>query len=310
MKCAAERMPVSAPFSNAYFNYVGAAALMDRLAEETLLMQGPSGSMLMQDADAARVPSAFWNVAEPQTVEHLHALYAAAGAQVLITNTFQASGPALERDGITQTVAEVNRAGVACARAAHPEHVVGSIGPCGVDWFHEDDAAFRQARAAYRDQAWSLLAAGVDALLLETFTSVRAATPALAGALDVAAGMPIFLSFVIDNEGCLVGDGLTCEGAVVWAEKHGADAVGVNCCSLAAAGAAVPRMAHAARTPVMVRPHGGLPAIAEDGTPVWSEDVDAFAQACQAWRADGARMLGGCCGTTPATVAAMADALY
>ena len=167
----------SANDSAEYYNRAGAAELMRRLSDETLLMQGPMGSMLMSEPGAEDIPPAFWNLAEPQTVRRIHQLYEAAGAQVLLTNTFQASAPALERDGIAPSAAEVNRAAVDNARAAHGEVVVGSIGPCGIEWMREDSPEFRAARAAYREQATALLTAGVDAVMLETFCSIRDLQP-------------------------------------------------------------------------------------------------------------------------------------
>ncbi len=136
----------SANDSAEYYNRAGAAEFMRRLSDETLLMQGPMGSMLMSEPGAEDIPPAFWNLAEPQTVRRIHQLYEAAGAQVLLTNTFQASAPALERDGIAPSAAEVNRAAVDNARAAHGEVVVGSIGPCGIEWMREDSPEFRAAR--------------------------------------------------------------------------------------------------------------------------------------------------------------------
>lgn len=299
----------SANDSAEYYNRAGAAEFMRRLSDETLLMQGPMGSMLMSEPGAEDIPPAFWNLAEPQAVWRIHQLYEAAGAQVLLTNTFQASAPALERDGIAPSAAEVNRAAVDNARAAHGEVVVGSIGPCGIEWMREDSPEFRAARAAYREQATALLTAGVDAVMLETFCSIRDLQPALAGAVDAAWGMPIMMSFAINEDGELLGDGLTIEGAVVFAEKHGAHAVGVNCCSIAAADAAVPRLVRAARTPVMVRPNAGLPLRAEDGSLTWHEESLSFANACIRWREAGAHLVGACCGATPRTTAAMSDAL-
>lgn len=293
----------------AYYNRTGAVELMRRLREETLLAQGPMGSVLMSQVGAADIPAAFWNLAEPQTVANIHRLYAAAGAQVLITNTFQASAPALDRDEIMPDAHEVNRAAVNLARAARPEVLLGSIGPCGITWFHEDEPAYRVARAAYREQAHALLTAGVDGVLLETFTSIRDLQPALAGVGDAADGMPVLVSFAITDAGDLIGDGLTIEGAIVYAERHGACAVGVNCCSIAAATAAVPRMVAAARTPVMVRPNAGDPVRTADDALAWHEDSAAFARACRVWRDAGAHLVGACCGATAATTVAMADAL-
>lgn len=292
-----------------YYNRAGAAEFMARLEREPLLMQGPMGSVLMADAGARDVPAAFWNLAEPQTVMHIHRLYEAAGAHILLTNTFQASHPALERDEIMPPMSEVNRAAVDNARAAHPQVLVGSMGPCGIDWTLPDSPEFRAARDAYRAQAHALLAAGVDALLLETFTSIRDVEPAIKGACDAADGMPVLVSFVVGEDANLLGDGLTIEGAVLYAEKHGARAVGVNCCSLEAATAAVPRMVRAARTPVMVRPNAGNPVEAEDGSLVWDERPERFAHACVEWLQAGARIVGGCCGTTARTTSALADVL-
>ena len=292
-----------------YYNRTGAAEFMARLEREPLLVQGPMGSVLMAAAGARDVPAAFWNLAEPQTVMRIHRLYEAAGAQILLTNTFQASLPALERDEIMPSMAEVNRAAVDNARAAHPQALVGSMGPCGIDWTLPDSPEFRAARDAYRAQAHALLAAGVDALLLETFTSIRDVEPAIKGACDAADGMPVLVSFSIGEDTNLLGDGLTIEGAVLYAEKHGARAVGVNCCSMEAATAAVPRMVRAARTPVMVRPNAGNLVEAEDGSLVWDERPERFARACAEWLQAGARMVGSCCGTTARTTSALADVL-
>ena len=110
-----------------YYNRFGAEELTRRLSSETLLAQGPMGSVLLSEYDAADIPPAFWNLAEPQTVSRIHRLYVAAGAQVLITNTFQASSYALKHDQIAPSVAEVNRGAVDDVRQAHPQLLLGSM---------------------------------------------------------------------------------------------------------------------------------------------------------------------------------------
>lgn len=292
-----------------YYNRVDAQELLADLECETILMQGPMGSLLMSEPDAEDIPPAFWNLAEPQTVQRLHQLYVAAGAQVLLTNTFQATAPALERAGIARSMEEVNRAAVDSARKAGRVFVVGSMGPCGIEWSREDSPEYRAARAAYREQASALFEAGVAAVMLETFSSIRELDPALAGTMDVADGMPVFVSFAVDNQGCLLGDGLTIEGAVVHAEKRGVASVGVNCCSLEAADEVLPRLRKAARTPVSVRPNVGDPFMTEDASIAWPDRDSSFARRCVRWRATGANLVGCCCGGTPATTAAMSDAL-
>ncbi len=301
--------PRGVTYETAYYNRFGAEEFRRRIQRETLVVQGPTGSVLMGAWDASDIPPALWNVAEPQSVANMHQLYEAAGAQVLITNTFQASAPALARDSIRASVAEINRTAVDEARSAHPQLLMGSMGPCGISWIRDDGPEYRAARAAYREQAHALLSAGVDALLLETFTSIRDLEPALAGVNDVRDGMPLVVSFAAGADACLLGDHLPLEAAVLIAEKAGADTVGVNCCALEEAAPCVAALVRAARTPVMVRPNAGAPVRAEDGSLLWQEDPEAFAQAALAWAGAGARLVGSCCGTSARTTAAIAEAL-
>lgn len=149
---------------------------------------------MLSEYDAADIPPAFWNLAEPQTVSRIHRLYVAAGAQVLITNTFQASSYALKHDQIAPSVAEVNRGAVDDARQAHPQLLLGSMGPIGIEWFAEDSVEYREIRGIASEQAHALLNAGVDGLLIETVTSIRNLQPMLAGARDAADGMPVLVS--------------------------------------------------------------------------------------------------------------------
>lgn len=296
----------AAPDTSLY-NRVGAEAFLARMAEGApLVMQGPTGTVLMSQPGGEEIPAAAWNLSEPQTVERVHALYEAAGADALITNSFQASAPALARDSVRQSVSAVNRAAVDCARCVGTGFVLGSMGSCCIEWIAEDSPSYREARAAYREQAHALLAAGADGLLLETFVSLRELQPALAGVADVADGMPFLVSFAVNEDGDLLGDGQNIEAAAIYAAEHGAAAVGVNCCSVAAATAAVPRMAQAVGLPLMVRPNAGNPHRNEDGRLVWDEDPLAFAAAVHGWVAGGACMVGSCCGTTALTTCALA----
>ena len=291
------------------YDRVGAERLLGLLSTGALLCQGPMGSILMGELDAQDIPAAYWNLAEPEEVTRIHQLYVNAGAQVLLTNTFQASAPALARDHVGGGVSLVNAEAVACAHAAGGRNVLGSVGPAGIEWFEGDSPEFREARDAYREQVQALFGAGVQACMLETFTSIRGLQPALAGALDVSDGMPLFVSFAVDDAGNLLGDGLNIEAACIWAEKHGAQGVGVNCCSLAAATECVPRMRQSARGIISVRPSAGLPEYSEGSAPVWHEDPEAFAAASIQWARDGARLIGSCCGTTAVTTCAMAESL-
>lgn len=296
-------------FDPARFDRAGTAWLEEHLGKDTLLMQGPMGSELMGQVGSAQVPPAFWNVADPHEVERIHWMYRTVGADIMLTNTFQASGPALERDEVRAGMERVNRAAVACALHAGAPCTLGSMGPCGISWLADDTPEYRAVIAAYREQAYALLDAGCHGIVLETFIALRELEAALGAVQSVADGMPVLVSYAIDDEGNLLGDGLNIEAACMFAESHGARAVGVNCCSLEAATAAVPRMVRAVSVPVMVRPNAGDPQVDDEGQLHWYELPDDFAAACERWCADGALIVGGCCGTGPRTTCALSGCL-
>ena len=296
-------------FDPARFDRAGTAWLEEHLGKDTLLMQGPMGSGLMGQVGSAQVPPAFWNVADPHEVERIHWMYRTVGADIMLTNTFQASGPALERGEVRAGMERVNRAAVACALHAGAPCTLGSMGPCGISWLADDTPEYRAVIAAYREQAYALLDAGCHGIVLETFTALRELEAALGAVQSVADGMPVLVSYAIDDEGNLLGDGLNIEAACMFAESHGARAVGVNCCSLEAATAAVPRMVRAVSVPVMVRPNAGDPQVDDEGQLHWYELPDDFAATCERWCADGALIVGGCCGTGPRTTCALSGCL-
>ncbi len=292
------------------FDAAGSTWLRERLdAGDILLMQGPMGSELMRQVGAADIPAALWNVADPHEVERIHWLYRMAGADIMLTNTFQASAPALVHDEVDAGMERVNRAAVACALHAGARCTLASIGPCGIAWVSEDAPEYREAADAYRDQAYVLLDAGAHGIVLETFTALRELELALRAVRSVACDLPVLVSFAIDEAGNLLGDGVNIEAACMLAERKGAEAVGVNCCSVAAATHAVPRMARAVSLPLMVRPNAGDPQRDEYGSLTWDERPEAFSSAFSAWRAAGARIVGGCCGTGVRTASVLAGCL-
>lgn len=303
----AQAVPDAVPpaFDAADYRLEEGAAFASQLGQGRLVVQGPMGTALMAQPGAEEIPAAYWNLAEPETVTRLHALYLAAGADVLLTNSFQAQGPALERDGVYASVREVNAAAVRAAYRAGGRLVLGSVGPCGIGWIAQDSPEFRRARSVYRVQIHALLSAGATGIMVETLTCVNDIIAALTAAADVAAGMPVLTSFAVDDAGNLLSDGLPLETAVLYAEKHGAASVGVNCCSLAAADAAVDRLLAVARTPVSVRPNAGDPHRDDDGQLAWDEDPDAFGRAAARWAAAGVALVGSCCGTTARTTCAL-----
>lgn len=296
------------------YNVLLARELRDALAGAPMVAQGPMGSALMGEPCGEGVPAAAWNLEEPEAVERWHRRYIEAGAQVLITNTFQASRPALDRDRIDASVATVNRSAVDCARRAAVDGVeapflLGSIGPCGLDWIGDEDETRIRARAAYAEQAQALLEGGVDGLLLETFTTSRHVEPALEAVKEVCCGMPYLVSFAVGRSGDLLGIDVNIEAAVLFAEQQGASAVGINCCPLETASSVASRLVDTARTPTMIRPNAGAPHRDRDGALIWDEDPGALAKQASVWADAGIALIGTCCGYSPRATWAIADAL-
>ena len=295
------------------YNFGLGAEFLTRLnhTSQTLVAQGPTGTLLMAETSGENIPAAFWNMAEPSTIEYIHRLYCAAGAEVLITNTFQANRRSLDEDDIFASVDSVCDYAVRSALLPEASYILGSVGPVAnlEVGYRDDSEEYALAHALYCEQVHALLNAGAHGILLETFSSINQLAPALRAANDVAAGMPVLVSFAINEEGNLLADVMNIEGAIIWAEKHGAHSVGINCCSVETAEAVVPRMLAAARTPVTVRPSAGVPERTGDGNLEWANIDDEMSRLAPLWRDAGVSMIGSCCGTNQATTCSIVDAL-
>ncbi len=235
--------------------------------------------------DQVRDDPCLWNLEHPERVLAIHARDRAAGAEALTTNTFGASRPVLERFGRSGDLERINQAAVALARSAGGPgaFVLGNLGPRVAE---EPGAAAHQARV--------LAQAGVDALVMETFTALPAVR-VLDELTDADPSWPPLLVSLWqwpEAAGALAGRLM----------DHGAAAVGMNCQAGAAAALAFARsIADIASIPLYLRPS----AVAGQA----DSDPEAFARAVPAWVAAGGRMLGGCCGTTERHVATIRQAL-
>lgn len=284
----------AASYPTDHYNRPGAEGFLARLAAGTLVVQGPLDGPLAAQPGGEDIPATAWNTSEPQLIERLHALYLAAGADVLLTNTARANALLLEADQVHRSVAAVCRAAVDCARRAGGRMVLGSIGPSGQMWTAEDSPEYRAARALCREQAYELLRAGVDGLLLDGIASIRELEPALAGALDVADGMPALASFALDTAGNLQGDGLNIEAAAMLAEKRGVAVVGAECPTTTCAVDAAERLRRATALPLMIRAEG---------------TDEKLAAAAPRLAEQGACLIGGLSDSTPRTCCALFDSL-
>ena len=239
----------------------------------------------------------------PQTLTAIHAEYAAAGAELLLANTFGANARKLAGSG--HTVAEVVAASIACAKqaAAPCGALVGlDIGPLGELLAPAGTLPFADACTAFAEIVRAGAAAGADFVFIETMTDLYELKAAVLAAKENSA-LPVFTSMSFEANGRTF-TGCTVESYAVTAAGLGADAVGINC-SLGPQ-EILPFARRLCRTvpagvPVFVKPNAGLPNL--DGS--YDLTAEEFARQMQAYAATGVSLLGGCCGTTPAYIAAL-----
>jgi 5-methyltetrahydrofolate--homocysteine methyltransferase len=279
----------------------------DRLREGCLVGDGAMGTMLQAAGLPLGEAPERWNRERPEAVAAVHRAYRAAGAEVLQTNSFGGTRPRLEACGLAGELEAVNRAAVELARAAADgaAYVAGCVGPTGLRLAPGEPLALLQE--AFAEQIGVLVAAGVDLILIETMWDVREAMAAVTAA-RAASALPLLVTLTFDRHGRLP-DGTTAAEAAAAVAAAGADGVGANCCegpesllpALAAMRFACPDLL------LVAQPSAGLP-VRENSRLTYPVAPDAFG-ACAARLAPLARLLGGCCGTTPAHIAAVGRAL-
>lgn len=266
------------------------------------MFDGAMGTQLLKAAPPAGEPLEALNVTAPGIVLDIHRAYRQAGADILTANTFGANRFRLRGGRWERRAGELNRAAVELAlEAAGGECLTaGSMGPLGVPGVSNKDA-----RAAFREQAEALAAAGADLLVLETFTALTEVRQALAGLREAAgASLPVAAHVSVDAEGRL-RDGAWPEAFTRLLEDSGADIIGVNCShGPALMLPVIKKVASAAQRPVSAQPSAGVPS---QGSPSYTFGPRTFAELAGRLAGAGARLIGGCCGTTPEHIARMAQ---
>lgn len=288
---------------------------LERLAErKPLLSDGAMGTMLLSRGISLDMCFDQLNLTRPEVVRDIHAAYVAAGAEMLETNTFAANRFKLQEWGIEDRAGEINAAAVRLAREAAADagrdvYIAGSVGPLGVGLQPYGRTRPEDARAAFAEQMQALVDAGVDLLLMETFTDLTEALEALAAAREVAPDLPVVcqMTFAPDDR-TLLGN---LPGKVAH-DLHaaGADVIGVNC---SGGPEQISRVLQAMRQAApdalcSAMPNAGFPQIV-GGRTLYTATEDYFADYALTFKAIGASIIGGCCGTTPAHIAAMRAAL-
>ena len=284
--------------------------LREALQERVLVLDGAMGTLLQERGLKPGQSPEELNLTLPEVVAGIHREYVAAGADIIVTNTFGGSRSKLAHYGLEGRVAEINAQAVAIARAAAGEaaYVAASFGPTGRFLEPVGDASFGEMVEIYREQAQAVVTAGADLVTLETFLDIKEARAALIAVREVAPAIPVIAMLTFDDKGRSVL-GTPPEAAAITLEAAGADVVGSNC-GLGPEGLhdVLVAMRRVTRLPLISQANAGLPVLVEGQTvfPASPEEMTHFHDRLLAL---GVRIIGGCCGTTPAHIRAIKAAL-
>jgi methionine synthase I (cobalamin-dependent)/5,10-methylenetetrahydrofolate reductase len=280
----------------------------DRLKQGVLVADGGMGSLLYEAVGYHRSADEL-NSTHAEMVFRLHQNYIEAGAQIIETNTFSANRYKLANLGLADSVVEFNHRGVKLAREArdaarHEVLIAGSIGPLGI-FSHVRQLPPAEIVAIFKEQAGALEERGVDFFTLETFSDISELLCAV-DAIRSFSRLPILAEMTFSQEGSTFGGG---RPADVWEKlkKQDIQAVGANCTVGPQAILTTLREFACASLPLSVMPNAGFPQRMGDRIVYPRSSPEYFALFTEESAALGARIIGGCCGTTPDHIRAMAE---
>ncbi|HSL21100.1 MAG TPA: homocysteine S-methyltransferase family protein [Vicinamibacterales bacterium] len=275
---------------------------------EPLIADGATGTMLIARGLPPGEAPERWTLERPSEIEQVALAYVESGAELLTTNTFGASPLRLRMHGLEGRTDELNARAVELARDASDgrAYVLGSIGPTGRLLKPMGDVDHQLVLDGFRRQSAALAGAGADAIVIETMMDLEEAAIALEAVKEEAPALPVLvtLTFDVTPRGPFTTMGVSVVSACARLQDGGADAIGANCGTGPEPMLAVARaFAETSTLPLIFQPNAGLP-MRRNGQLVYPQPPEAFAE--QAARlAPLCVIVGGCCGTTPAHIAAL-----
>jgi homocysteine S-methyltransferase len=275
------------------------SSFLDTLDARVLVCDGAMGTMLYAGGVFLNRCFDELNLTQPAVVLDVHQQYVRAGADVLETNTFGANRFKLASFGLDGQVRAINHEGARLARQAAPEGVwvAGSIGPLGVRIEPWGRTSIEEAEAVFREQAEALAEGGVDLFMLETFRDLNELRAAVR-AVRAVSTRPIVAQMTTEDDGNSL-DGTPPETFAPALEREGADVIGVNCSvGPAAMLETIERVAAVTNLRVSAQPNAGRPRDV-DGRNLYLCSPEYMATYARRFIDAGARLVGGCCGTTP-----------
>ncbi|MFD2612915.1 bifunctional homocysteine S-methyltransferase/methylenetetrahydrofolate reductase [Paenibacillus gansuensis] len=282
--------------------------LREALARTILIGDGAMGTYLYQLGFPVGISYEELNLTRPDVIRDVHRRYYDAGARIIETNTYSANRDKLSKFGLENEVEAINRAGVEIARQAAGEdaYIVGAVG--SIRGGRRNNVRTALVERDLREQIGALLDAGVDGILLETFFDLEEMLLALSIVKEIGGNAAVICQFATEDVGRTL-DGHTMEQAFEACRDQGADVVGFNCRS-GPNGIlrALERVGGSVSAPFSVYPNAGIPDYV-DGKYTYMATPEYFADSALKFADAGARLIGGCCGTTPEHIRAIADAL-
>jgi len=286
------------------------AALLERLLDpaSVVVFDGAMGTMIYSRGIFINQCYDELNLRAPDLIRGIHEEYVRAGAEVLETNTFGANRVKLEQHGLADQVREINIAATTLARAAAGDValVAGAVGPIGVRIEPYGPTARDEARAIFREQMAALREGGADLFIAETFSDLDEIVQAVLAARDVDPTMPVIAQVAINADG-ITAYGATPADVIAALDAAGADIIGLNC----SVGPqtileAIEKMAPLTTRKLSAMPNAGMPRDV-GGRTMYMASPEYMATYARHLVNGGAKILGGCCGTTPAHIREIAE---
>jgi homocysteine S-methyltransferase len=276
--------------------------------ERVVIFDGAMGTVLYQKGVFINQCYDELCVRAPELVRDVHRAYAAAGAEALETNSFGANRVKLGQYGLEDKVAEFNRAAARLAREVAGDEllVAGAVGPLGVRLEPYGPTSREEARAAFAEQMQALADGGVDCFVVETFGDLHEMAEAIAAARSVDPAIPVIAQMTIGADG-VTPFGASPEHVARTLDELGADVIGLNCSvGPQAILEAIERMTAVTKRKLSAQPNAGMPRDV-GGRSMYMASPEYMASYARHLVQAGAKIVGGCCGTTPEHIKAIVE---